>query len=114
MNVWHSLGIIGVTALVTYLLRAFPFLFGRWIRRHEVIRDLSTLLPLGVMTILVVYALRDTPLADWGWVPAAVGLVVTIALHWWRSNMLLSLVGGIAAYTVALAAMGRLDLTPVG
>ena len=110
MNVWHALGIIGVTALVTWLLRAFPFVFGRWIRRHEVIRDLSKLLPLGVMTILVVYTLRDTLVGGWLWLPAALGLIATLGLHWWKSNMLLSLVGGIVVYTLTLAATGGLHL----
>ncbi|RRJ86962.1 branched-chain amino acid ABC transporter [Gulosibacter macacae] len=106
MNVWHSLAIIGVSALVTFFLRATPFMAGKWLREQPLVRDLSLLLPIGVMTVLVLYSVRDISWAGWAWVPPVLGIAVTAGLHLWRWNVLLSLVGGIAAYALALWVLG--------
>lgn len=106
MNVLHSLAIIAVMAGVTFVLRALPFAFGRWLREQPVVRDLSYVLPLGVMTVLVVYSLRDTSFTGLEWLPPTIGVVATAGLHLWRWNVLLSLVGGIAAYALTLFVVG--------
>lgn len=102
MNLTHSIAIIAVMAVITFALRALPFAFGKWLREQPVVRELSLLLPIGVMTVLVVYSLRDTSFAGTDWVAPTVGVVVTAGLHLWRWNILLSLVGGIGAYGITL------------
>lgn len=102
MNLTHSIAIIAVMAVITFGLRALPFAFGRWLREQPVVRELSLLLPIGVMTVLVVYSLRDTSFAGTNWVAPAVGVVVTAGLHLWRWNILLSLIGGVGTYGITL------------
>lgn len=101
MNAQHSALLLAVIVAVTFMLRAAPFLFGRWLRDNELVRDLGVVLPLGVMTILAISTLRDLEWVDARWLPSLLGVAVTAALHLWRSNVLLSLVGGVAAYAVA-------------
>lgn len=102
MNPWHTAALLLVIWAVTFALRAAPFAASRWLRDNEFIRNLGLLLPVGVMAVLVVGMLRDTPWEAWAWVPSIAGVAVTAALHFWRDNVLLSLVGGIASYGLLL------------
>ncbi|NLT25608.1 MAG: branched-chain amino acid ABC transporter [Microbacteriaceae bacterium] len=106
MDPLHSLLIIVVAAAVTFGLRAAPFLGGKWLRENALVRDLSLLLPIGVMTVLVVYSVRGIEWAGWAWAPPLVGIAATAALHLWRWNVLLSLVGGVAVYWGMLVLVG--------
>ena len=91
----HIAAMVAVSAVITWLLRALPFAVLAPMRRSIVVRYLSLHMPLGIMIILAVYTLRDAPKADAGHGWALVGaLVVTIGLHLWRRNALLSIVGG--------------------
>ncbi len=52
-------------------------------------------MPAGVMLILLVYCLRDTPLNHPGAAIAPIcALAATVVLHLWRRNALLSILGG--------------------
>lgn len=102
MNPWHTAALLAVIWAVTFALRAAPFAASRWLRENDFVRDLGLLLPVGVTAVLVVGMLQDTPWEGWGWVPSIAGVAVTAALHLWRDSVLLSLVGGIAAYGVLL------------
>ena len=60
-------------------------------------------MPLGVMVILLAYTLRKLPLADpVRALPDILALAITLGLHLWRRNAVLSILGGTASY-VALA-----------
>ena len=60
-------------------------------------------MPLGVMVILLAYTLRKLPLADpVRALPDIPALAITLGLHLWRRNAVLSILGGTASY-VALA-----------
>jgi branched-subunit amino acid transport protein AzlD len=60
--------------------------------------DLGRWMPLGAVAILACYCLsRIDPTAPGHGVPQVVGLVVTVAVHWWRRSTVLSLVSGTAA-----------------
>ncbi len=59
-NAVYSIAAIGVAAAVTWALRAFPFLLFGNRPLPKVIRYLGKALPPAIMTVLVVYCLRDT------------------------------------------------------
>lgn len=92
---WHVAAMVGVSAAITWALRALPFAVLAPMRRSIVVRYLSVHMPVGIMMILAVYTLRDAPRGDagHGWALAA-ALAVTVVLHVWRRNALLSIVGG--------------------
>jgi branched-subunit amino acid transport protein AzlD len=84
-----------VSAAITWALRALPFAVLAPMRRSATVRHLSLNMPVGIMVILAVYTLRDAPEANavHGWATVA-ALSATVALHLWRRNALLSIVGG--------------------
>ncbi|MEV4562118.1 AzlD domain-containing protein [Kitasatospora sp. NPDC049285] len=88
---------------VTVGLRAAPFVLLGRVRESGLLRFLAATMPTGVMVILTVYTLRDLRLtaAPYG-LPALAGLGVTLGLHLWRRNALLSIVAGTAVYVLAL------------
>jgi branched-subunit amino acid transport protein AzlD len=91
----HVAAMVGVSAAITWALRALPFAALAPMRRSIVVRYLSLHMPVGIMLILAVYTLRDAASAGAGrgWATAA-AVAVTVALHAWRRNALVSIVGG--------------------
>ena len=78
--------------VITFALRALPFAVLEPLRASPYIAFLSRYMPVGIMLILVVYTLRT--------VPEAVALAVTIGLHLWRRNALVSILVGTGTYVV--------------
>ena len=99
----YLLAAVAAAAAVTWALRALPFTAVARLRASAVAGYLGARMPLGVMVILVVYSLRDLPLAGPAHaLPDIVALTATLALHLWRRNAVLSILGGTAVH-VALA-----------
>ncbi|MFJ8048502.1 branched-chain amino acid transporter permease [Streptomyces luteogriseus] len=87
-----------VTAAVTWSLRALPFAALAPLRASATVRHLSTRMPAGVMVILVVYCLRDLPVTQSRATAPLAALAVTVGLHLWRRNALLSILAGTAVH----------------
>ncbi|MET7800317.1 branched-chain amino acid transporter permease [Streptomyces decoyicus] len=98
----YAVAAVLVAAPVTWALRALPFAALAPLRASASVHYLSTRMPAGVMVILVVYCLRDLPLPQPRALAPLAALAVTIVLHLWRRNALLSILGGTAVH-VALA-----------
>lgn len=99
ISVGMSIAIIAICAITTVLSRAIPFLIFARREPPAVVRYLANLLPLAVMTTLVVYCLRGVTFSAFvDWVPALAASALTVILHLWRRNTLLSIVGGTACY----------------
>lgn len=95
----YILSVAVVASIVTWALRAVPFAVLAPLRHSSLLPYLAERMPVGVMAILTIYTLRHVDLVDAGSVaPASVGIAVTAALHLWRQNMILSLVGGTVVY----------------
>lgn len=101
---WQSVSIIAVTALVTLLTRALPFLFfGGRRETPRVIVYLGRVLPPAIIAVLVVYCFKNmdfmhTPYGLCELVAAG----VTAALHLWRRSTVLSIAGGTVCYMLLL------------
>ncbi len=91
-----------ICAGVTLFTRAFPFLFFR--RGKKVPRFIDYLgqyLPLSVIAILVIYSIKDIRFTGWGgFIPHLSGLSVTVLLHLWLKNTIVSIGLGTALYMV--------------
>lgn len=98
------ISVITVTATITVLLRAFPFLlFSTGRKCPPVITYIGKVLSPAAIAMLVVYCLcseyRGRSLADGGWgLPELIASVTVIALHRWKKNPLLSIITGTAVY----------------
>ncbi|GHG62717.1 branched-chain amino acid transporter permease [Streptomyces griseocarneus] len=93
---------IAVSAAITWALRALPFTFLAPLRASATVKYLGARMPAGVMVILFVYCLRDLPLPGPHAAAPLAALAVTVGLHLWRRNALLSILGG-TIVSVALA-----------
>lgn len=96
----HTAALIAVMAVGTALLRFLPFLIFRK-RTPPYVLYLGRALPPAIIGMLVVYCLRGTPIlsAPHG-VPELIALSVTVLLHVWRRNSLLSILSGTVTYIV--------------
>ena len=97
----YALGVLAAMALVTFGLRALPFLAARFLQSHPLVQRLGRFLPLAIMTLLLLHTLvgsaRDNPSGPWAEL-AAVATVV--ALQWWRKHALLSILAGTTLYVL--------------
>lgn len=99
----YVLGVIGVTALVTWLTRAFPFLIFRKRELPDFVRYLGEALPPAIMVILVIYCLRGiTPLTFPYGLPEIISAAVVVVLQAVKKNVYLSIILGTACYMILI------------
>ncbi|MFH8409173.1 branched-chain amino acid transporter permease [Streptomyces sp. NPDC018019] len=96
----YAIAAILVAAAVTWALRALPFAVLTPLRASETVRYLATRMPAGVMVILLAYNLRDVSLSHARSLAPLIALAVTVGLHLWRRNALLSILGGTAVHVL--------------
>ena len=90
MSTWHVVGGIIVAMMVTFFTRVIPFPLQTRLANSGFLREFSQWMPLGAMVILFAYACST--ISAGRWLPYVVALAVTMTLHWWRRNVLLSIV----------------------
>lgn len=84
--------------IVTVLLRALPFSFLRLLKDSPVIQFLGATMPVGVMTVLVVYCLSSSRDIPGGIGAALIAAVFTLVLHAWKRRAGLSILAGTLTY----------------
>ena len=89
----HSLIIVAMVALATQITRWTPFLlFSGDKKLPKVVEDLGRLLPPAMMGLLVVYCLRSVDLLSGSHgLPELIAIAVTVGLHLWKRQTLLSI-----------------------
>lgn len=93
-----------ISAAITWAVRAVPFLFVSRLRESELLPHLGAVMPVGIMTILVFYTLRNTEIgANPVTLAASLGLAVTAGLHLWRRNAILSVLGGTGVHVAIMS-----------
>ena len=99
LSVTGALVAAGVMAAVTLLTRAFPFLFFRRPPLPPIVRFIASYIPPMMMTILVLYGLKDIRFGDAPYgIPELFSLAVIALLHLWRRSALFSIFGGTLLY----------------
>ncbi|MEU9996641.1 branched-chain amino acid transporter permease [Streptomyces sp. NPDC048370] len=94
----YTVAAVLVAVAVTWALRALPFAALTPLRASATVQYLSTRMPAGVMVILVVHCLHDLPVTEARAAAPLAALAVTVGLHLWRRNALLSILGGTAVH----------------
>lgn len=95
----YVLTVILVMGLITFALRALPFVAARWLQSHSVIQRLGQFLPLAIMTLLLLHATVGAAKEHTGgpW-PELLASGLAAVLQWRSANPLLSIVAGTALY----------------
>lgn len=97
MPLYEQVLTIAVCVLATMATRMVPFFLFRSGKNLPVyIQYLGKALPSAVFALLVVYSLKDIHFLGNHGVPEVLSLAVTVAIHVWKRNMLLSMAAGTA------------------
>lgn len=88
---------LGTAVAITVTLRAAPFVLKSRLNGSPLLADVGRWMPLGAVVILAIYALAGIKITGPGHGgPEIAGVAVTVAVHPWRRNMVLSIVSGTA------------------
>ena len=100
MTVPQQIITIALCVAGTMLTRFLPFLvFSPKKETSRYIQYLGKALPCAIFGMLVIYCLKNVSLVSGSHgLPELIAIAVTIALHLWRKQMLLSIAGGTACY----------------
>lgn len=96
----HSIALVAVMAIVTFILRAFPFLvFSGKRETPKFVIYLGKVLPYAIIGMLVVYCVKDISFDTVShFLPYIIAGAVVVLLHVWRRNTLLSIIAGTLSY----------------
>ena len=101
MRPWHILLSILVPAVLTFGLRALPFLLLNKRELPKRIEYLGNVFPMAIMATLVVYCLKSVPAsALQDNLILFAGVAVTAAVHIWKKSSILSITVGTGVYMV--------------
>lgn len=91
---------IGICVLGTMITRFLPFLiFNEKKPTPKYIQYLGKTLPCATFGMLVIYCLKDVQLFTGSHgIPELVAIIITVFLHLWKRQMLLSIAGGTLCY----------------
>ena len=100
----HGALLVAVVAGVTALIRFLPFVvFGGGRPTPKFVVYLAGVLPCAIMAMLVVYCLRHVSLLQGSHgLPELIAILLTVGLHLWKRQMLLSIAGGTVCYMLLI------------
>lgn len=100
MTLMQQIITIAMCVAGTMLTRFLPFLIFRPDRpTPPYVQYLGRVLPLAVFAMLVVYCLRNVEILQGSHgLPEFIAILITVVLHLWRKQMLLSIAGGTISY----------------
>lgn len=89
--------IIVICTVITVIERALPFIIFRSGKVPGYIEYLGKVLGLSIMVTLLIYCLRNVSFSNAEmFAPQLIALVVTVLLHLWKGNTMISVFGGTA------------------
>ena len=91
---------IAIMAVVTALIRFFPFLlFTKKVPKP--VEYLGKVLPFALMGLLVVYCLKGVSFIKYPYgIPEATAIAAVALLHKWKHNTFLSIISGTVLYMI--------------
>ena len=101
MTTTQSIITIIAVVLGTMVTRFLPFLiFPEGKTPPVFIQYLGKVLPYSVISLLIIYCLKDVPASTTHGLPEAIAILFIIVLHKWKKNTLLSIAGGTILYMI--------------
>lgn len=93
-----TIALMGIAVMTT---RFLPFALFQGRKTPKYVQYLGTVLPAAVFGLLVVYCLKNVDVtAGYHGLPELIGIAVTVVLHVWKRQMMLSIAGGTITYMV--------------
>jgi branched-subunit amino acid transport protein AzlD len=98
MNIEYLVMVIAIMSVATFATRLPPFVLFSGREQHPLLQFIARYTPPMVMTILVIYMLKSVDYLSAEGLYAFIALFVTIGVHLWRRNALVSIVTGPAVF----------------
>ncbi|MFL0198082.1 branched-chain amino acid transporter permease [Clostridium sp. WILCCON 0269] len=100
----YTLIAILLMGIITFGTRLIPFIFfGKNKITPKYIVYIGNYLPPAVMSMLIIYCLRNISLCAFPFgIPEAVGIITVAILHIWKRNNLISIISGTIVYMIAV------------
>ena len=100
MSLTEQIITIGLCVIGTMLTRFLPFaIFSSKKPTPQYVQYLGKVLPGAVFAMLVIYCLKNVSfLSGSHGLPELIAIALTVALHLWKRQMLLSIAGGTLCY----------------
>ncbi|HIV16413.1 MAG TPA: branched-chain amino acid transporter permease [Candidatus Alectryocaccobium stercorigallinarum] len=100
MTLFQEIITVGLCVAGTMLMRFLPFLiFSSKRPTPKYIQYLGKALPGAIFAMLVIYCLRNVSLFQGSrGIPEIIAIAVTVILHLWKRQMLISIAGGTVCY----------------
>lgn len=103
IEVGRTLAVFAVCAVGIFITRVLPFLLFGKREIPGVIRYLGSVLPMAIMSVLILYCVKDISFLEVSnFLPKLLAVGVTVFLHLWRKNTTLSIFGGTVVYMVLI------------
>ncbi|MDF1796032.1 MAG: AzlD domain-containing protein [Coxiellaceae bacterium] len=98
-SVPYLLLVMLLVALVVLVTRVLPFVFSAVLKNNGTLMIIGKYLPAYIMLLLTIFeiGLSKFEKAPYN-IPAVVGLLALVAVHWWKRKTLLSLAVSVAVY----------------
>lgn len=98
----HDILLITVMALMTFFTRVIPFIAFKN-KSYPIIEYLGDVLPFSIMSMLVVYCLKDVHFLTGNHsICEIIGVLSVVILHIWKKNTLISIIGGTIIYMLCV------------
>lgn len=101
INTGYALGVIAAMALITFALRALPFVAAQWLAKHLIVQRIGQFLPLAIMVLLLVHSVvgsaKEHAAGPW---PELLAVAIVVVLQWRSRNPLLSILAGTLVYVL--------------
>ena len=100
MTVSEQIITVALCVVGTMTTRFLPFVvFSSRRPTPKYVQYLGKVLPGAIFGMLVVYCLKDVSIINYSHgIPEVIAIVVTVLLHLWKRQMLLSIAGGTVVY----------------
>ena len=100
MTVSEQIITVALCVVGTMTTRFLPFVvFSSKRPTPKYVQYLGKVLPGAIFGMLVVYCLKDVSIINYSHgIPEVIAIVVTVLLHLWKRQMLLSIAGGTVVY----------------
>lgn len=104
MTLPQQISTIALCVLGTMLTRFLPFaVFSSKRPTPRYIQYLGNVLPGAIFAMLVVYCLRNVNVLQYSYgLPELIAIAVTVGLHLWKRQMLVSIAGGTITYMLLI------------
>lgn len=109
MTIAQQIITIAMCTLGTMATRFFPFMiFNEKRTTPKYIIYLGKVLPGAIFSMLIVYCLKNVNITSYSYgLPELIAIIVTVLLHKWKKQMLISIAGGTICYMLLVQLVFR-------